>query len=486
MKRAVVALATIGLLAQFALASAAPLEPVRPFENSLRRSIAVQGQADARFTLADRMAHYRVPGVSVAIIEGCRIVDVRGFGRSAIGGRPITAQTLFQAGSISKSLTAIAALKLVENGTLSLDSDVRPFLKTWTLPSSPLLTGHPVTLRGLLNHTAGINVEGGQGYARGAALPSLADILEGRSPANNPPIRVETTPGSAWSYSSGGYYIAQALMADTTGEAFPALMDRLVLRPAGMSHSRFEHPISTAHARLAASAVGPDGTPLPGGWRNNPELAASGLWTTPDDLAHLLIVVARAVRLEDNRLLGADTVRQMMKRGPGNWGLGVDLGRPDGPRRFGHTGQNVGFSSEYVMFPDSCQGAVVMTNADEGSWLATEVLRAIGDSYGWPGGKPSPVQADVPMTDTIAARFVGKYRLRDFPAETFAITRKADGGLYWARTGHIGRDLLAEGDGKLFSPDSRMTLEAEDPGSDRAAKLDLTFGGGKNVAERVE
>lgn len=457
----------------------------RPFEAGLRRSIAIAGQEGARFSLAERMRHYRVPGVSVAVIEGCRIVDARGFGHSAGQGAPITPRTLFQAGSLSKSISAVAALRLVERGQLPLDEDIRPLLRSWVLKDAANVATAPVTLRRLLNHTAGLNEVGGKGYARGAPLPTLVQILDGAAPANTPPIRVQTTPGSKWAYSSGGYYVAQALMTDRTGEAFPKLVHRLVFRPAGMRESSFSQPLDSGRAGRAASAVGPDGSPMAGGWRVNPELAAGGLWSTPSDLALFSIALAKDIRGDSRRLLGAESSRQLMSRGLRNWGLGVDLGPPDGPRRFGHTGHNVGFVSEYVMYPDTCQGAVVMTNADQGGWLATEVLRAIGDAYGWPGRQPSPVEAAVPLTDAIARRFIGTYRLRDFPAEQFTISRKADGGLYWARAGHIGRDLLAGSEHRLFSPDSRMTLDAADPAASPAQTLELSFGGGKNIAVRV-
>jgi hypothetical protein len=176
----------------------------------------------------------------------------------------------------------------------------------------------------------------------------------------------------------------------------------------------------------------------------------------------------------------------MMRPGLKSWGLGVELGSSKGPRRFGHSGHNVGFVSEFVMYPDSCQGAVVMTNADEGGWLVTEVLRAIGDVYGWPERRQSPVQAAIPLTRAIADRFIGTYRLRDFPSERFTVGRKADGGLYWARAGHIGRDLLPENAKRLFSPDSEMTLDDISEKAGKADTLELCFGGGKNIADRME
>lgn len=465
-------------------ASASPAS--RAFENGLRRAVAVQGQEQARFTLTERMAHYRVPGTSVAVIDRCRIVDARGFGTFAGGGQEITTHTLFQAGSISKSVSAVAALRLVEQGKLKLDSDVRPLVKGWALEDSPRLAASPVTLRRLLNHTAGLNEVGGRGYERGAPLPTLTEILNGVPPANTPPIRIEKIPGSCWGYSSGGYYVAQALMTEAMGEPFPRLAERLVFTPAGMRDSSFSQPLDRRRSRLAATAVGPDGAPLAGGWRVNPELAAGGLWTTPSDLARFLISVTQDLNGETSQLLSREGARQLMTPGFKNWGLGVELGSSGGPRRLGHTGHNVGFVSEYVIYPDSCQGAVVMTNADQGGWLIAELLRAIGDAYGWPEARPSPVQRAMPLTEAIALRFVGSYRLRDFPSEGFTVRRKSNGTLYWARNGHIGRDLLPEHAGRLFSPDSRMTLEATDPTAVQAMTLELRFGGGKNVAERID
>jgi CubicO group peptidase (beta-lactamase class C family) len=456
----------------------------KAFENRLSRAVAVAGREGDRFRLADRMAHYLVPGVSVAVIEGCRVVDARGFGSASPAAKdPVTPRTLFQAGSISKTFTAVAALRLVEQRTLSLDGDVRNVLRSWALPDSPLLQDRAVTLRGLLSHTAGINQEGGNGYPRNAPLPALGDILEGRPPANTAPIRVESPPGARWRYSGGGYYITQALMQDATGAEYPQLMQRLIFRPLRLRDSSFSQPLDARRVPFAARAAGPDGSALDGGWRVNPELAAGGLWTTPREVARLAIAIARAARGERGGILGSTAAAELMTRGPGNWGLGVDLGPAAGPRRFGHSGHNVGFSSDYVMFPDTCQGAVVMTNADQGGWLVSEVLRAIGESYGWPGRTPPAVQAAVPLTAAIEERFVGTYRLRDFPAESFSVTRRAQ-GLYWAREGYVGRDLLPEAEGRLFSPDSRMTLEA-DPGIARTQMILLSFGGGSNVAERV-
>lgn len=467
------------------VAAAGPTTPA--FENNLRRAITVEGHEQDRFKLADRMAHYGVPGLGVAIVDHCRIVDARGFGRAAQDGSPVTTQTLFQAASMSKPLAAVAALRLVEQGKLQLDTDVRPLLQDWTPPRDPKTGNDPITLRELLSHTAGTNVEGFGGYVPGTRLPTVMQILRGHAPANNDPVRVEIRPGSTFNYSGGGYVIVQALMSTASNQSFAALMRRLVLDPIGMRSSTYAQPLDSKHATHAAEGAGPDGTPMPMKWHVYPELAPAGLWTTPTDYARFMIALARAVREEDHRLLSPTSVRQLMRRGAGNWGLGVDLGPNKAPRQFGHTGANAGYQSAFIMYPDTCQGAVVMTNSDEGNWLMSEVMDAIGAAYGWPGQEAPRVQAAVPVTVGIIEQFAGTYRLHDYPTERFTISEKADGNLYWARVGHIGRDLLPQSATRLFSPDNGMTLEVRSLSVGKATSLSLSFGGGVlNVADRVE
>ena len=476
---------TVAILGQaFSPVLAMPSPPA--FENNLTRAITLQGHERDRFTLADRMSHFGVPGVGVAIVDHCRIVDARGFGRATLNGSPVTERTLFQAASLSKPLTAVAALRLAEERKLRLDADIGPLLHNWILPHSESAGNGPVTLRQLLGHRAGTNVEGFDGYVPGSPLPTLSQILRGEVPANNDPVRVDKTAGTTFSYSGGGYVVAQALMIGATHQSFPQLMQRLVLDPTGMRSSTYAQPLDAGHARLAAQGTGPDGTPMAMRWHVYPELAPAGLWTTPTDYGRFMIALARSVRGEKHGLLSSTYANQLMARGPGNWGLGVDLGAIGPTRKFSHTGANAGYQSAFVMYPDTCQGAVVMTNGDEGNWLIGEIMRAVGEAYHWPDRKQPIVKAALPLTDEIVNTFVGTYQLRDFPTEKFKISRKADGGLYLAREGHVGRDLLPGDGNRLFSPDSEMSIEAIDQGVGRASTLEIGFGGGKNIAQRLD
>src|SRR6266478_377613 len=202
--------------------------------------------------LADRMNEFNVPGVSIAVIHG-GVINARGFGVTAIGGSPVLPETLFQAGSISKPVSAIAALALVQAGKLDLDADVNTVLKSWKIPANSYSEESKVTLRRLLSHSAGISVHGFPGYAADKLVPSLIDVLNGTPPANTAPIIVEYAPGTRFQYSGGGYTIVQQLLMAVTGKPFPDLVQDMVLKPFGMTNSSFVQPLPAREAQLAAT-----------------------------------------------------------------------------------------------------------------------------------------------------------------------------------------------------------------------------------------
>ena len=239
--------------------------------HGLRPPVEVEGHPTTRWTLAERMTHYKVPGVSIAVIEGGHIAWARGFGVKEAGNSdPVGLTTLFQAASISKPIAATAMLRLVERGTLELDTDVNHYLTSWKLPDNEHTAVEKVTLRRIASHTAGLTVHGFPGYKPTEPLPTVVQILDGVSPANTEPVRVDTTPGTVECYSGGGTTVMQQLLVDVTGNPFPALMQELVLDPAGMTHSTFEQALTATRATEAARAHDEDGNPIPGGWHVYP------------------------------------------------------------------------------------------------------------------------------------------------------------------------------------------------------------------------
>lgn len=345
--------------------------------------------SDAVEPLAQRMAALKVPGVSIAFFEDGKIRWTRTYGVADTTTKaPVTPDTLFQAASMSKAIAAAGALKLVEQGKLSLDADVNTRLKAWKVPDSPFTATDKVTLRGLLSHTAGLNVHGFPGYEAGEPVPTLVQILDGQPPANTPAIRSEARPGEKWSYSGGGYTVAQLMMTEAAGEAYPALLERLVLKPAGMSRSTLVQPLPERMRAQAASGNYASGKPVPGLYHTYPEYAAAGLWTTPSDYARFAMAIQDAYAGRSSRLMSQASARLMATPVMSGYGLGVESHLRGGRPEIEHGGSNEGFQCYFLAFLDgSRQGVVIMTNSDAGYRLNQELLGAVARSYGW--GEPA-------------------------------------------------------------------------------------------------
>lgn len=330
-------------------------------------------------SLEEAMSILNVPSVSLALIEEDRVSFARAYGQGA------TPETLYQAASLSKFVAAVGAMRLVDQKKLALDEDINAKLTSWKVPSNGFDKGHPVTLRGLLSMTAGIGVPGFIGYAIGAPLPNLTQILYGAPPANSPPVTVIAQLGSAFAYSGGGYEIAEALMGDTAKAPFPQLMAELVLKPAGMERSSFVQPLPHDREGQAVRGHDANGKELPGGWHVFPEHAAAGLWCTPTDLAKLLLLVGRAWRGQSSLFLLPETAREMLKaQNAGPYGLGAAIGDAAGALVLMKRGQNAGYQAYLILLPAEGQGMVVMTNSDHGSVLAEALIRRAAKLYGWP------------------------------------------------------------------------------------------------------
>jgi CubicO group peptidase (beta-lactamase class C family) len=352
-------------------------------ENGLLPATAAVGVPPQPKRIRERMEALNVPGVSIAVINHGAIEWARGYGMADVSSaRAVTTHTRFQAGSISKPVTAMAVLTLIEKGKLSLDRNVNDYLIRWKLPDNVYTASRAVTLRALLSHTAGVNVHGYQGYGAGMPTPSLIELLDGKPPANSVAVRVDALPGSAWRYSGGGYEIVQQLLEDTSHKTLSHFAQDAVLAKIGMRESRFVLPAEWE--ALAAHAYLADGSPVAGGWHTYPETAAAALWTTPSDIARFAIEIQNSLAGKSNRVLSQAMTKQMLTPGIEAFGLGLFLGEPSDLRpSFRHSGGNQGFRNMMFAYELTGQGAVIMTNSDNGGALVEEVLRAIAREYGW-------------------------------------------------------------------------------------------------------
>jgi len=335
------------------------------------------------------MKERNITGLSLSIIDGGKIVKEQGYGFTDKGGKtPVTASTLFQAGSVSKPVAALGALHLVDKGLLSLDEDVNTKLRTWKVPSNKFTDAHKVTLRLLLSHTAGMTVHGFPGYRVGAPIPTLTQILNGEKPANTAAIRVDQIPGTKWRYSGGGYQVMQQLLVDVTGKPFPKFMDETVLKPLGMASSTYSQPLPDDMAVRAANGYGGIfGQPIDGAWHVYPEMAAAGLWTTAGDLARFAIGIQNAGSGQSNPVISQSLTQQMLTTQRNNLGLGLFLESSGRTLRFGHDGVDAGFDASMKAYAYLGKGAVVMINKND-NWKATDqIFRVIAEQYQWPDYK---------------------------------------------------------------------------------------------------
>lgn len=422
-------------------------EKIRRVENGLLMPFSVKGEPKLTLKLAERMQFYRVPGVSVAVINNGKIDWAKGYGVQETGVKKgITTETLFQAASISKPITAMAMLRLVPENKLNLDEDVNNKLVWWKVPDNDFTKVQKVTLRGLLSHSASLTVSGFRGYAVGEEIPTILQILDGATPANSIPIRVDGTPNQDFRYAGGGYVVLQKLAEDTTRKPFTDFMQAEILKKLKMNHSTFGQPLPTKFRILVAVGHSSDGAKIKGNWHTYPELAAAGLWTTPSDLARFAIEIQKSKSGKSNKILSVEMVNEMLTPQIGGWGLGLELRGKNQSARFGHGGGNEGYRCLMVAYSDSGQGAVLMTNSDNGDALVEEIMRSIAKEYGWFEYLPKE-KIIVSVDRKILDDYAGQYQIA--PNYFLTITNE-NGKLFSQMTGQAKSELFAESESNYF------------------------------------
>jgi CubicO group peptidase (beta-lactamase class C family) len=378
----------------------------RAVEEHLARYVVVKGLSDGTMTLESQMKALQVPSVSVAAIANGRIDWARAYGTSAIGGVPATPATLFGAASISKPVTALGVLKLVEQGRIALDVDVNQYLRRWKIPDNDFTKDKKVTVRELLSHTSGIGTHNGDIYDPHDPMPTLLDLLDGRKPARTAPVRVEAVPGTKFAYSNGGYLVLYLLIEDVTGEPFAVFMKHNVLDPIGMKDSTFDAPLPARLAGRAATAYSSNQKPYPPSKFVEPNLAAGGLWSTSTDLAKFLIEVQKEYVGRSHKVLHQKTVQLMTVPGLGTWGLGFMVGGAPDNRYVSHEGSAIFQDTMFAYLHGG--GFVVMTSGGDGGKLADQILRSAGAVYGFPDFKPIP-RTVVSLPQGSLEKYVGTY-----------------------------------------------------------------------------
>ncbi len=377
---------------------------IQRIENGLMQTLQIEGETPVTYNINDRLREKGIPGISIAFAHNGKIEWARAYGMAdSSQNRPMTTETMLLAGSISKPVAALRAHQMVEEGKLTLDGNVNDYLTSWKVPDNEFTVNEKVTLRRILNHTAGLTIWGFPGYDKGDEIPSVVDVLDGKG--NTGEVRVYKEPGGTWQYSGGGYTIMQLMVTDVEGSSFPETMQVNVLDKMGMERSTFENPLPEEYHGIAATGYRNNGTEVEGKWPIYPEMAAAGLWTTPSQLIQYGIEIQKINNTQKDGIISYASTEEMLVPGDNGHGLGPGIG----DNTFGHGGADEGFRARLLAWKDSPHAVVIMVNSDNGS-IIQEVLLAIANEYGLSDITPD-VRSVVEISEEELAKYTGNYQI---------------------------------------------------------------------------
>ena len=469
---------------------------IKRVEQGLLPAVLIKG--DPSWSIAERMKFYKVPGLSIAVIKDFKIDWARGYGLKDIStNEPVTTETLFQAGSISKSVNAMVAMKKVEQGKISLDENINDKLTSWKLPDNEFTTKKKVTLRNLLSHTAGTTVHGFPGYAVTEKVPSLQQVLDGASPANTAAVRVDLEPGTRFRYSGGGTTIAQLAIMDIEKKPYPEIARETVLAPLKMTNSTYSQPLPDDWRKKAATGYRSNGSEVEGKIHVYPEMAAAGLWTTPTDLAKFAIEMQLSLAGRSNKVLTKESVKTMTSSFMEDVGLGFFIEKHGDSFYFGHGGADEGFRAELLVNKDKGYGAVVMANSDNGQILR-EVIRGLAREYGWDEFLPAPYEL-ITLDAAKLNDYTGRFQVN--PDRVLTVTNQ-NGKLIAQPTGDPEFELLPISETTFVRREASIKYDfgrVAGTGTNGGAtngsgtgvststieSIQITGGGGTNAAKRI-
>jgi CubicO group peptidase (beta-lactamase class C family) len=450
MKTAICKLLLVVNLLPFATLGQSNDAQIKRVERGLLPAVLIKG--DPSWSIEERMKHWKVPGLSIAVVKDFKVEWARSYGIKDIEtNEPVTTETLFQAGSISKPVAAMVALKRVQDGKLSLDENINSKLQTWKLPDNEFTAKKKVTLANLLSHTGGTTVHGFPGYAAGAKIPTLPQVLDGTEPANTEAVRVNMEPGTKFRYSGGGTAIAQLAIMDIEKKPYPQIAAETVLGPLKMANSTYSQPLPDEWRKKAASGHHRDGSLVAGKIHVYPEMAAAGLWTTPTDLAKFAIEVQLSYAGRSNKILTKELTEKMVTPFMEDVGLGFFIDKRGNAIYFGHDGADEGFRAQLLMNREKGYGAVIMVNSDNGQ-IMPEVLRSIAREYNWDEFLP-PVNEVITLEAAKLDEYTGRFRVN--PDRVLTVAREG-AKLIVAPTADLKFELLPVADGTFIRRDQNI------------------------------
>lgn len=394
---------------------------IKKVENNLIPFVPVKGFKG--WNILDRMKYYNVPGVSIAVIKNYKIEWAKGYGLAdTLNKIPVSTQTMFSAGSISKFLLAVTALKMADSGLIDIENPVNNYLTSWKVEENDYTKKTPPTLRMLLSHSAGTSQTSYFGFAPNQPLPSIVDVLSGAKIAESLAVVVNSEPNKEFRYSGGGSMIAQLALMDVSNKNFTTLTQQLIFNKLGMQNSTFEQPLPNNFLKKSSWAYS-NASWFKGMPYIYPQQAAAGLYTTPTDLAKFLIDVQLSF-MGKGKILTQAITQKMLKAqqnvSDGAYKEQIGIGpfliqRTDNSDSAGiyfeFTGVNAGFLAYSIASVTGGNGVVIMLNSgDDVNGLGKEIRRAVAKTYNWINFLPKQIEPiSLPFSEL--DKFIGRYKM---------------------------------------------------------------------------
>lgn len=313
------------------------------------------------------LKRYNVPGTAIGIIKNGEVTYILNYGMADKNeNKFVNNDTIFQVGSVSKSLSAWGVMHLIDEGKIGIDDPVEKYLTRWHLPTSKF-NNNDVTIRRLLSHTAGLSSHGYSGTKPGEKLNTIEESL-------SKGVQIVVQPGSEFMYSGGGYTVLQLLTEEVTKKTFDRYMYNEILKPLGMEHSSYSNNFTNTNM---SKSYGTLGQTLPN--YNFTEEAAAGLKTTLPDFLKFIIASmdGNNGEIRGRGILKNESVDLMFTPVKENYGLGFCIHQlSDNNTLIDHGGANIGWRAQYGMIPEKKDGLVIFTNSDNGQNLIDDIFNS--------------------------------------------------------------------------------------------------------------
>ncbi len=377
-------------------------------ENGLLPTNIIEGEEP--YNLEERMKFYQVPGISITVINNFEVDWTRHYGVSDQELKtPVTDQTIFNVGSLSKGMASLTALSLVQKGLYDLEEDVNLKLKSWKIPQNEFSKDATISPKLLMNHSSGAMHHYGLNYTRDQ-FPTITQYLKGETPARERPTIIDRTPGTEFLYSNPGFAILQQYVEDITSKRFHVTAQKNVFDILSMPQTTFEQPLPHEKEKVASAGHRQNSSPLPVKRYYYPNTAAGGLWSTTADFAKYVIELQKSYHGKSNKIISQELAREMMKThiSP-QYGLGLFIRKQDNETYFSHMGDNAGFFAGFISHISDGYGVVVFTNSNTSPELIREINKAVAKTYKWEGFLPDS-QKTVEISDEVKRQISGRYK----------------------------------------------------------------------------